>query len=321
VLDGQAPDVKVIADGDNDIDDEASVHTDSGSEHHEHEGDLVDIATKSAGPAESEVLLEIWADAVNDTEGERDAEDVGVGKSEVDEMGGDHLAYAVGVDNTGKEREGDEMVVEDSGLEPEVGDDEGPDAEEGDETEHGAAGAVAVGAAGADDIAARLVGVEDEDDAALDEVPLGEGEVVDPVGDAHGGGHADDAEHALLPEVGAAHEAGDGEDDDDGDDAFDGAVDDSEGEGLGVVGLPGLDVEGEESYFRVSGMGTRGVIAEFMEIVPAKRVATVFQPCPMFCEAAKIKTSREVLRASTPWSKSSPRGPDCLVRRLQARIN
>lgn len=34
-----------------------------------------------------------------------------------------------------------------------------------------------------------------------------------------------------------------------------------------------------------------------------------------------MRTSRLVLRASTPWSNSSPRGPDCLVRRLHVRVS
>ena len=50
-----------------------------------------------------------------------------------------------------------------------------------------------------------------------------------------------------MPEVGA-FERGEEENDDDGQDAFDGAGNDAEGEGLGVVFVPGLDVEGEESW-------------------------------------------------------------------------
>lgn len=46
------------------------------------------------------------------------------------------------------------MVVEDSGLEVEIGNNQGPDAEEGEEAEHGTARSVAVGAAGSDDVAA-----------------------------------------------------------------------------------------------------------------------------------------------------------------------
>lgn len=57
------------------------------------------------------------------------------------------------------------------------------------------------------------------------------------------------------------------------------------------------------------------------KVLQAKRVATVFQPCPMFWDAAKMRTSRVVFRASTPWSKSSPRGPDCFVRRLQRFVH
>lgn len=42
VLNGQAPNVKVVANGDDDVDDEAAVDADGHTEKAEHEGDLVD---------------------------------------------------------------------------------------------------------------------------------------------------------------------------------------------------------------------------------------------------------------------------------------
>lgn len=49
-------------------------------------------------------------------------------------MSGDDLADGVGVYETDVEDEGDEMVVEDYGVEVEVDWDEGPDGEEREET-------------------------------------------------------------------------------------------------------------------------------------------------------------------------------------------
>lgn len=58
MLNGKAPYVKVITDGDDDVNNKAPVNTNGGSKHHEHEGDLVNIVTKSAGPADTEISLE-----------------------------------------------------------------------------------------------------------------------------------------------------------------------------------------------------------------------------------------------------------------------
>jgi len=48
--------------------------------------------------------------------------------------------------------------------------------------------------------------------------------------------------------VGTAEEAGKGIDADKNEDALNGPVDDAQGQSLGVVLVPGLDIEREESY-------------------------------------------------------------------------
>lgn len=215
VLDSQAPNVEVVADGDDDVNDKAAVNADSGTEHHEHEGHLVDVITEGAGPAISEVALEDGAHGVNDAKGNGQAEDVPVREAQVDKVGGNHLADAVGVDEAGEERKGDKMALADLGLKVEVGDDQSPDAEEGDEAKESTAGTVATGATGTDDVEGGLDRVEDEHNAALNEVPLSEGQVVDEGRNAKVRGHADGLEHALLPEVGTTDEASEDEDADD----------------------------------------------------------------------------------------------------------
>lgn len=68
---------------------------------------------------------------------ERDDEDVAVGKMVLDEMGGDHLADAVGVDEADVEDEGHEVLVQDNRLQVEVGGDEEPGQEDGEEAFEG----------------------------------------------------------------------------------------------------------------------------------------------------------------------------------------
>ncbi len=63
-------------------------------------------------------------------------------------MRGDDLADGICVDETGEEDEGDEVVVEDFGVEIEVGEDQSPGCEEWEETDEGIAGLVPLGAAG-----------------------------------------------------------------------------------------------------------------------------------------------------------------------------
>jgi hypothetical protein len=140
------------------------------------------------------------------------------------------------------------MRVENVGVQVEVDGDESPDTEEGEEAEERAAGAVTTRTAGLDDVEGGLESVEDEDEGALNKVPLREGEVVDIVrNEGEGLWYAEGAEHGLLPEVRATHVTGEGIDEDENEDALDGSVNDAEREGLGVVFIPGLNVEGEES--------------------------------------------------------------------------
>nr|POE90172.1 hypothetical protein CFP56_20639 [Quercus suber] len=148
MLDAQAPDVEKVADGDDHIDDEAAVHADGEAEAREREGDLVDAVAERAGPADAEAGLQDGAEGVEDAVDEGQDEDVLVGEGGLGEVGGDHLADAVGVDEADVEDEGDEVVVQDDGLQGEVGDDEHPGGDERDEAEESLVGVFAAGAPG-----------------------------------------------------------------------------------------------------------------------------------------------------------------------------
>lgn len=173
----------------------------------------------------------------------------------------DHLPDRVSVDEASEEDEGHEMVVEDFGVEPEVGWDQGPCDKKGDQAEEGAAGFVAALAAdlnhvegAADSVrrdsvckraSLRLDSVEDKEASPLHHVPLVKCEVVDVVRDESVVGDAHRLEHALLPKAGSALDGRKGVDQSQEDDPFNRAGNDAEREGLGVVLVPGLYVEGK----------------------------------------------------------------------------
>ena len=168
-------------------------------------------------------------------------------------MGRDHLADAVSVDDTCEQNKGNQVAVQNVRLQPQVGYHERPGGEEGEQTDEGVARAVATGAAGADHVAGGLDRVVDQHDGALDHVPLGEGEVVKEAGQGQDGaaegeglGNTERGEHALLPEGGATEVAGQGVNAHEDQDALNGPVDDAQGERLGVVLIPGLNVESQE---------------------------------------------------------------------------
>lgn len=134
MFDGQAPDVEVIADGDDDVGDETAVNTDSETEAHENKGDLVCAISQCRRPAQSEVLLQHWSEAVDDAEEEGCDEDVGPGELGLCQVSRDHLTDRVCVDEASIEDKGNEMLVENNGLEVQVGGDKDPGREERDKT-------------------------------------------------------------------------------------------------------------------------------------------------------------------------------------------
>lgn len=246
VLDCKAPDVEVITDGDDDVDDKAAIDTDGHAQHAEHEGHLVDIITQSTGPAGSpaNVSLKQRADRVNNTPGKWNGEHVPVRERQLDEMRSDHLTNRVGIDKTSKDDKRHQVLGADHGLQPEVGHDEGPSTKEGNKSEQSTPAAVASSPASLDDVSCRLDSVEDEHDGALDHVPLSKVQLVDGLGDAPRGWHAKGRQHALLPEARAAHVARQCVDANENQHTFDRTVYYAERQGLGVIFVPGLRVEG-----------------------------------------------------------------------------
>lgn len=152
ILDRQAPNVQVVADGPDDVDHEATVDADRQTETHEHVRNLIHIASERARPAEADPFLEPGSKGVGDAVDERVDEDVAAREAGLGEVRDDDAADRVRVDETGVEDERYEMLVEDDGLEVEVRGDQGPCGGEGEETEHSDTGAFVAATAGFHDV-------------------------------------------------------------------------------------------------------------------------------------------------------------------------
>lgn len=142
MLDSQAPNVEVVTNSDNDVNNKAAIHSNGKTKAEEHEADLINTIAEYAWPAEPHGLLQERSDTVDDGKEERSGDDVLVREARLREVSGDHLADGIGVYDSDEEDEWDEMLRADRGSEVEVGRDEDPRVHKGEEAQEGFAAAL-----------------------------------------------------------------------------------------------------------------------------------------------------------------------------------
>ena len=246
MLDGQTPNVKVVADSDNDINDKAAVHTDSKTQAGEHEGNLVLSITQSTRPAETDVLLQERPQTVNDTEEQRQDQHVRHGEGRLGQMSSDHLADRVGVDKTDIEDERHKVLAQNDRLKEEVGGNDGPGKEEGSQTVKREDGVLLAQTTSSHDVHGAQHSVEDQHRTTLDHVPVRPGQVVDDIRDDSKTRYAQTSEHGLVPEAATTNVAGECVYEAEDDDALNRTRDNTQSQSVGVIFVPGLHVEGQQ---------------------------------------------------------------------------
>ena len=112
----QTPNVQVVTDCGDDIVYEAAVYAESEPDAEKHEGDLINVISKGTRPKSY-----YRTQAIRDCPSKRSDKDVLVRESIFDKMSGDHLANREGIDEASIKDEWDEVVVQDNGLQCEVG--------------------------------------------------------------------------------------------------------------------------------------------------------------------------------------------------------
>jgi len=152
ILNSQAPNIQIITDGPDDVNNEASVHTNRKTKAHEDERNLIDIVAQSTRPANADVSLQEWTERVCDAVNKRIDEDVAARETGLGEMRDDHAAYGIGVDETCVENEWHEMMAEDHWLEVQVDWNENPRGGEGQQTTESLASILTALASSLDDI-------------------------------------------------------------------------------------------------------------------------------------------------------------------------
>lgn len=103
-------------------------------------------------------------------------------------------------------------------------------------------------------------------------------------------------QHRLVPEGATTFDASEGVNDAKRQDALDRTRHNAESQSLGVVLIPSLHIECEESYDSVS----EGPRTSARINLHANMTNIVFQDWPRFIAAPNSRTSRQVLSASTP---------------------
>lgn len=111
IFDSQTPNIQIIANRPNNVNNKAAVDSDRQSQTHEHERNLIYIIAQRARPPEPDTFLQPWAERVSDAVDERVDEDVAAGEARFGEVRDDDSADGVGVYQAGVEDEGDEVVV------------------------------------------------------------------------------------------------------------------------------------------------------------------------------------------------------------------
>ena len=267
VLDGQAPDVNVVADGGNDIKLEqvsanhASVNNKAGNTYHEaaidtnrktearkHKRRLTIFATKYRTRPETEHR----ASAIQNTKGERVQQDVVVWETRLHEMANNHASDGIGADQSNVHSKRNGVVLQNSRVQVQVSRDKGPNGNQRQQTAQRRQRILTPFAAHLHNVQDAGAGGEEEHDRAVDQVPLSEGHLVHLLRDEAGLGNTEGLQHWLMPEATAAHVGCESVDSAKSEDTLDGSGDDSEGQHLSVVLIPSLHVESHGSWDLVS---------------------------------------------------------------------
>ena len=143
-----------------------------------------------------------------------------------------------------------------------------------------------------------MYGVGDQDETSIHHVPLVPRLVVDIIGYEAGFRNANCRKHGLLPEAASAFDSSDSVHNAQCQNALHWAGDNAEGQSLGIVLVPSLDVKSECSWKEPISKKVQAWPGG--QFIQPNSVKTVFQLCPKFTAAANNKTSNTVLQASTP---------------------
>lgn len=152
MFDRQAPDIEVVADCHDNVDDKRPVHTDCEAQTRKDKRDLVDVVAQAAWPPNANVCLQDRAQAVQNAKRQWQNQYVVHWKSSFGQVCSDHLPNAVGIDEANVPDKGNKVVAENHWLQVEICRDQYPGGEEWEKTKERISSVFATSAACLHDI-------------------------------------------------------------------------------------------------------------------------------------------------------------------------
>lgn len=220
---------------------ETSIDTNGNTQGHKHERHLAARPdSKHTGPETKE-----GTGAVEHRQNQWDHEDIEVRETGFDQMPHDYAAHGVGIDEADVQQEGDQMVLQDMRLQIQIRRDEDPDSNDRQEAIQGLEGVLTAFSPGLHDMKDTRTGGEEEDQRAIEQVPLRKVHAVDRLGQPVQLGQANGLQHRTVPKAPAAFVGCKREHQAEGQHSFHGAGDDAQSQDLSVVFIPGLHVKGQ----------------------------------------------------------------------------
>lgn len=184
---------------------------------------------------------------VKNTKGKRTHKDIEVWEGALHQVSDNHPADGVRVDESDIHAKRNQMVLQDGRLQIQVCRGESPHHKDREKAVQRLDWIQAALRPNAHDVDDTRAGGEEEEDPAVDQIPLREGHLIHPLRDGVRLGDADSLQHGTVPETRTALVGGKGEDRAESEDALDRARDEPQRQNLSVVFIPGLDVESQRS--------------------------------------------------------------------------
>jgi hypothetical protein len=117
MLDSKTPNVKVIAYGQDNVDNETAVDAHGKSQTTKYKRNLIHIVSQRARPADAKFGLQHGTQRIDDSVEEWYDDDVPEWETRLGQVGYNHLTDTVSIYNADEEDERDKVVVQDDGVE------------------------------------------------------------------------------------------------------------------------------------------------------------------------------------------------------------
>jgi hypothetical protein len=189
-----------------------------------------------------------YSSAIDDTQSDRGKKNVGVGELGLDEVGTNHSPNSVRIHQADIQAEWDQVVLKDGRVEIEISRHKDPSQNKRKKAVEGLDGVLSFLLSNLHDMGYARANSKKENKRAVNEIPLSKRDLIDSLRNEPELGDTDGLEHGLMPKAAPSHVCSDSKDNTKRQYAFNGSRYNPKRQDLGIVHVPGLNVECHGSY-------------------------------------------------------------------------